>query len=139
MTLSPGELPQLAAREKKMSDRPPMTNAERLCATLLFFFASGMDARKVMDDEGKSVGVRTPSENDLENMLDTTPMSVWAGAMRVSEYLVQQIVETEPRDTAAVFRDTMTTLKKGRDLIEKFVAPNGVRPLNETLGRKRGK
>lgn len=114
-----------------------MSNAEQLCATILFYFTSGMDARKVLDEEGKSVGIRSPEEKDLQQMMDTTPMSVWTGVMRVSEHLIKQIVETEPRDAMTLGKEVLVSLKKGKEMVDKFVGPGGIRPLSETLGKKR--
>lgn len=111
-----------------------MTGAERVCATLLFYFASGMDAKRVVDSGGKSVGVRSPSEDDLENVLHTTPVAVWNSAMEVAKAIVEDIVTNEPRDTLTVFKEAAMKMKRGKDFVDAFIAPDGLRPLSDLVG-----
>jgi hypothetical protein len=117
-----------------------MTSAERLCATLLFYFASGMDAKKVVDSGGRSVGVRRPTDEDLENVLHTTPVAVWNSAFEVAKVLVEDIVANEPRDAITVFKEAAGAMKRGKDFLDSFVAPNGLKPLSDLVdsGKKKG-
>ena len=116
-----------------------LTSAERVCATLLFYFQSGMDARRIFDDGGDDVGVRAPEEKDLQEVLNRTPVSMWNGAMPLAEGLVTSVLEEEPRDVLSVFKDAARTVRRGKQAIDALVGPGGVRPLHETLPRDLGK
>jgi hypothetical protein len=115
-----------------------LTNTERLCATLLYYFTSGMEAQQVIasDPKAKSIGVEAPTDQNLEEIRHKTPIAVWEAVMPAAEDVVRRIVETEPRDAGVVAREALGAVRKIQKNVESFLGSRSVRPMSETTRRK---
>jgi hypothetical protein len=123
-----------------MAPKKELTNTESLCAILLFFFQSGMDAASVVSEGGGGIEVNMPTEDDLETIRKRTPVAMWDSMLGVSEHLVTRIVETEPRNPLNLARESANVVRRGHEFLQHLTSPDGaVRTIQEALGNKRPK
>lgn len=114
-----------------------LSNAQRLCATLLFYFQAGMDAKAALDSDARAVDVPSPTDDDLRKVRASIPAAMWEGVMEIAEAEVRQIAASEPRDAVTSVRDAVSSIRDFKNKIDGIFGPSA--PLHETIAKPRTK
>lgn len=95
-----------------MGNPLPLTNAERLAATLLSFLFMGVSAEQARAEAGAmSVTVTMPTEDKLRAIRDKAPVAVWHSALQMAEAFIAD-VKGEPRPPMQVLEEVAGIAKK---------------------------
>lgn len=117
-----------------------LSASERVAAAMLFYFQAGLDAHAAIKDGARAVSVPSPSLEDLERVIEQTPIARWKSVLPVAEALIDDAVKNAERDPVDVGRDVLNVVRRGQKIVEKLTGggPKDIRDLASQVAKARG-